>query len=186
MLEVEVQDKEVPKEYRESIKWLAKNRSNKVIFNTNEAHAVVILSEMLKNAEDYVHILCENMNPKVTDEDEYVDAMRKFLNNDKHKIKVLLTDYDKNDKKFDDRKIVKLFKNHKEQVEMKYFEPKAKVISGDTPINWTVSDNRAFRFEKDIEKCIASVNFNNPPLAKKLNESFNAFFNDDDSKKYQL
>jgi len=92
---------EVSEEYRESIKWLAKNRINEVFYNSDERYAVVIFSEMIKNSGNYVYVVCKNMNEKVTCDDEYCDAVRKFLSNDKrHEMKILITDYEESFKRY--------------------------------------------------------------------------------------
>jgi len=174
---------EVSEEYRESIKWLAKNRINEVFYNSDERHAVVIFSEMIKNSENYVYVVCKNMNKKVTCDDEYCDAVRKFLSNDKrHEMKILITDYKES---FEKSKIANVFRNYTDQVEIKYFEPRAKIFIEDSPVNWAVADDRAFRFEENEDDCVAIGNFNNPFMAGKLKESFNTFFNDN-TKKVQL
>lgn len=169
-------------EYKENIKSLARNRIDEIIYNSSEDHAAVILSELIENAENYVHIVCENMNRKVTDRYQYLDAVDQFLSNDKHhEIKILLTDYDKS---FEESKIADVLRKHKEQVFVKYFEPKAKILSEDGfPVNWAVADDRAFRFEENTNEFMAFANFCDRSLAKELNESFNTFFNDENNKK---
>jgi len=170
-------EEKVSKEYRENIKWLAKNRIDEVFYNSNEDHAVVILSELIKNSERYVHIVCENMNPRVTSKLDYLNAVQEFLSNDKHReIKILLTDYDKS---FDKSKIADLLRRYKDQVSIKCFEPEEKIFNeDDSPVNWTVADNRAFRLEENTDECMAFGNFNDPYLAGNLNESFDFFFKD--------
>jgi len=163
--------------YKESIKYLAENRIDEVVYNSDEEHAVVVLSELIKNADDYVHIVCKNMDPTVTGKPEYLDAVKSFLRKkDSKELKILLTDYDNSFKESD---IFNVLKNFPEKVLIKSLGNKFMITSDGSPINWTVADNRAFRLEKDIEKYIAFGNFNDKNLARKFNIYFERFFNND-------
>ena len=160
--------------YKESIKYLAENRIDEIVYNADDEHAVVVLSELIKNADEYVHIVCKNMDPKVTEKPDYLNAVKLFLDKESSKeLKVLMTDNYKDS--FKERKIFKLLEKYPEKVFIKHLGHEIKT-SDDTPINWTVSDDRAFRLEKDIENYIAFGNFNAPNFAKKFNGHFEVFF----------
>jgi DNA-directed RNA polymerase beta' subunit len=164
--------------YKESIRYLAENQKNEIVYNSDSEHALVVLSELIKNASNYVHIVCKNMDPVVADKPEYLSAVKFFLEKNNTEMKILLTDYEESLK---ERKIFKLFKEHSDKVFIKYFEKKVQIASGGSPINWTVSDDKSIRVEKDIDNYIAFANFNDPELAKKYDGHFNAFFADNRS-----
>jgi len=162
-------------EYKKRIKHLAEGHINEMIYNTDDKHAVVVLSELIKNADDYVHIVCKNMDPLVTDKPDYCYAVESFLKKENSKeMKILLTDYDDSLKKSE---IFKILKKYPEKVSISYFEPKVKILSNGTPLNWTVADDKAIRIEIDIDNYIAIGNFYDPNLAKKYNNNFEAFSN---------
>jgi hypothetical protein len=160
--------------YKQKIRNLAENRINEMFYNTDTEHATIVLTELIKNAEEYVYIVAENMNPAATDNEEYLSAVESFLT--KGKMKILLTNYDK--EKFGNSKIGKLLNTHPDVVEIKHSGGR-KVKRDDIPINFTVSDGRAFRFERDIEENIAFGNFNDTETANILENSFiNLFSNE--------
>jgi len=173
----------VPEGYRESIKRLAKERRNEIVYNSNAEHAVILLSELIKNAERYVHIVCKDMNREVMDAPEYIDAVRKFLSEANHKMKVLITDYNsKLNNELKGRDIANIFIENRDKVEVKYLSSGKILGNNGRPINWTVSDDRSFRLERDIDNQIAFGNFYDPDLAEKYNSIFLSIFMDIRSK----
>ena len=162
--------------YKNKIQELAENKTDEMFFNVDKKHATIVLTELIRNAEKYVYILGKNMDPNVTDDEEYLKVVDRFLQTENTEIKILLTDYDK--KKFDDSKIGKLLEKHKEKaVEIRHTEGKLIRREGGIPINFTVSDDRAYRFERDVDNHIAFGNFNDGKTAKNLAENFKNFFN---------
>jgi len=159
--------------YKKKIRNLAEKRTNEMFFNTDAKHATIVLTELIKNAEDYVYIVGENMDPTVTDDEEYLDAVENFLKKENAKMKILLTDYNK--KEFDNSKIGKLLSRYKNVVEIKDSQ-KELVKSDGVTINFTVSDGRAFRFERDVKNRIAFGNFNDTETAISLEKSFENIF----------
>jgi hypothetical protein len=160
--------------YKQKIQNLAENRVNEMFYNTDAEHATVVLTELIKNAEKYVYIVAENMDPVVTDNEEYLKAVDFFLCKKNVKMKILLTDYNK--EKFHSSKIGTLLNKYEGIVEIKNSEGKKIKREGGIPINFTVSDNRAFRFERDVDNHIAFGNFNDKETASILASTFNNLF----------
>ena len=161
-------------EYKEKIKYLAENQINEMFFNTDTEHAMIVLTELVKNAKNYVYIVGKNMDPAVTDNEDYLRAVEDFLKKENAKMKILLTNYDK--EKFGNSKIGELLKKNKSPaIEIKHSQNK-QVKSNDIPINFTVSDGRAYRFERDIDKHIAFGNFKDTETATVLTETFEQLF----------
>ena len=164
--------------YRQHIEQLAEGDIDETISNSDMEHAIVLVSRIIKGAQNYVHILCENMNSVATSRAEYLVAIELFLSGDRNrKMKILFADYNKNS--FNKSKVATLLKKYKEQVEMKRLKKHIKVHSNNSPINWTVCDDKSYRLETDPKKYRALGNFNDPVLAKSLNNKFEKLFCDD-------
>jgi len=159
--------------YKKKIQQLAKDKVNEMFFNVDVEHATIVLTELIRNADNYVYIIGKNMDPAVTDNEEYLKVVEGFLQKKDTIMKILLTNYDK--EIFNNSKIGKLLEKYK-NVEIKHSENKQITREGDIPVNFTVSDDRAFRFERDVDKCIAFGNFNDEETAPFLAKKFNEFF----------
>ncbi|MCL2282752.1 MAG: hypothetical protein FWC26_05485 [Fibromonadales bacterium] len=163
--------------YKEKIQELAEKRIDEMFFNVNAEHAMIVVTELMKNAENYVYVVGKNMDPTVTDNKEYLEAVEFFLKKENSKMKILLTNYDK--EKFENSKIGKLLAKymaeHKE-IEIRHTEGKQIRREGGIPINFTVSDGRAYRFERDVNNHIAFGNFNDEKTATSLAKKFITFF----------
>ena len=163
--------------YKDYIKYVAENRKNEMVYNSSAEHAIVVLSELIKNAKHYVHIVCKNMDPAVTNDECYLEAVESFLENESSKeLSILLTDSYNSSQKSE---IFELLKRYPKKVVVRSLENKIQITSKDRPINWTVSDDTAYRIEIDIDNCIAVGNFNDSAMAKRYNDHFKRFFTDD-------
>lgn len=157
--------------YAKKIFQLAKDKTNEVFYNSSSEHAIIVHQALVQNAENYVYIFSSSMCSEVSNNPEYVEIMSRFLDNYNHNIKIILTDYSES---FPDNPIAQILAHHGGQVEIKKFD--GKVMYKDNPVHFTVSDDRAFRLETDIEKRMAFGNFNSPNQAKALKEIFESVF----------
>jgi nicotinic acid phosphoribosyltransferase len=173
--------------YSEKIANLAMTGTDEMFYNTDAEHAKVVLSELMKNAKQYVHIVCTDMCSDVSNNEKYLEAVKNFLDGDAaREIKILLTNYKQDN--FAETKIAELLKKYQRQVEIKYLSEGRIVNSRDQDheVNFTVSDDRAFRFETNVDKKIAFGNFNAPKKAMILNKKFLELFVDPNVKMLNL
>jgi len=169
-------------EYRKYVKGLAEARSSEIICNADKDHATILLTELVKNSEKNLRILCKNMknmDPDVTGDTYYIDAMAEFLNKENSELKILMTDHYKNENYFNSSEIFSLLKKYKDKVTLKYIkEDELNLVSIDGDLlNFTLSDDAAFRFETDVDKYMALGCFNDRKTVKVLDEKFSASFN---------
>jgi len=162
--------------YEEEIANLAAKKKNKRFYNSDSEHAKIVVRELMANADSYVYIVCCDMCADVSNNDSYIEAVKNFLTKDsKPKIEILFTHY-KN--YFMDLPIAQTLKQYPEQVLLKRL-PEGMLIGKDgNQIDFTVSDDRAYRVEIDVDNQIAFGNFNNCENAKVLKERFEHFFSD--------
>lgn len=160
--------------YKEDIFRLAKSKENKIFYNSSEKHASIVHQAIMKYAENYVYILCSSLCTDISNNTEYCSLTDEFLSRDcNHQIKIIFTSYEKD---FKNKDLFKVFDKYPLQVEMRKFD--GKVTVNNKPIHFTISDDRAYRFETDIEKHMAFGNFNGKTQAMSLKEKFLIIFND--------
>lgn len=158
--------------YAEKIFQLAKDKTDEVFYNSSSEHAIIVHQALVQNAENYVYIFSSSMCSEVSNNQEYVDMVNKFLaDSQNHKIKIILTDYSED---FLNNPIAKVLAKYSRQVEIKRYD--GQVMYKKQPAHFTVSDDRAFRLETDIEKRMAFGNFNSPTQAKDLKNIFDKVF----------
>jgi len=159
--------------YAEDIFRLAKGPEDKVFYNSSAEHAVIVHQALVKYAKEYIYIFSSSMCTEISNNPEYCQYMRDFLDLDgTHKIHIVLTDY--NDA-FKNMPIAKLLADYPMQVIVKQFN--GKVMYNGQPAHFTVTDDRAFRLETNIKEHMAFGNFNSPDQAKVLRETFEQIFN---------
>ncbi|MDR0682768.1 MAG: hypothetical protein LBG15_13130 [Dysgonamonadaceae bacterium] len=171
-------------EYTKKIESLAINGgTNEIFYNSCESHALIVLINLVKNADTYIKSICGNMCSEVSNNPEYVESVRSFLNGNKtRKFQIL---FDKYDISFQSRPIAKTLAMFPNQVEIRKLKS-GYIKYNDKPVHITVSDDRAFRFETDIEKKMAWGNFNNPKQGKAIAKVFDHFFDNRYSERVPL
>jgi len=165
-------------EYRKYVRRLAEARSSEIICNADKDHATILLTELVRNSENNLRILCKNMDPEVTGDTYYINAMTEFLDKENSEVKILMTDHYKDESIFNTSKIYDLFKKYKDKITLKYIkEDELNLVSIDGELlNFTLSDDAAFRFETDVDNNMALGCFNDRETVNVLNEKFYASF----------
>lgn len=159
--------------YATEICKLAERRESKVFYNSSAEHAAIVHQALAKYADSYIDIFSSSMCTEVSNNQEYCAAVKSFLDADKnHCMKIILTDYNEG---FLQTNIAKLLARYPLQVSVK--SCKGRVLYKGKPVHFTVSDDRAFRLETDIDKRMAFGNFNSPSQAMELKNVFEKIFN---------
>lgn len=159
--------------YANDIFRMAAGKEDKMFYNSSTAHASIVHQALAKYATDYIDIFSSSMCTEISNNKDYCKYIENYLEGGKErKIRIILTDYSE---RFNETKIGLLFAKYPGQVSIKSY--KGKVIYKDSPAHFTVSDDRAFRLETDIERHMAFGNFNSPEQARALKETFDKIFN---------
>lgn len=159
--------------YEEEIFSLAKNKTNKLFYNSSAEHASIVHRALAMYAQNEICVFSSSMCSEVSNNDEYCSLIKEFLIKSRNNaIRIILTDYI-ND--FCSQNIYSILKQFPSQVSVKSYSGVVKYNGKDA--HFTVVDNIAFRLETDIEKRMAFGNFNDPSKASALMEVFNRIFN---------
>ena len=162
--------------YSEHLFDLAKNKKNEVFFNSSFEHAKVVHQALAKYAEKYIDIYSRSLCSEISNNQEYCQSIQRFLeSSQENQIKIILTDYDAAE--FKEKPIAKILANFPNQVYIKSYNGEVRYKGN--PVNFTVTADRAFRLETDIENYKAFGNFNSPEQATVLRENFDKLFNSD-------
>lgn len=160
--------------YSDHLFDLAKNKKDEVFFNSSSEHAVVVHQALAKYAEEYIDIYSRSLCSEISNNSDYCQYIKQFLDRSPdNQIRIILTDYDAD--KFKDKPIAQILSKYPNQVKMRSY--KGAVQYKGKPVNFTVTADRAFRLETDIENYKAFGNFNSPTQAIVLRENFDRLFN---------
>lgn len=158
--------------YANHIFDLAKTKKDEVFYNSNAEHASIVHQALVKYADNYIDIFCGCMCTEISNNEIYCKLIEEFLNNDKtHKINIILTDYSDD---FLSKPIAKTLAKYSSQVVVKKYD--GQLIYNENPVHFTVTSDRAFRLETDIENHMAFGNFNSPEQAMALRKVFEKVF----------
>lgn len=159
--------------YANEIFRMAEEKKDKVFYNSSTVHACIVHQALAKYATDYIDIFSSSMCTEISNNKDYCKYIENYLEGGKErKIRIILTDYSE---RFNQTKIGQLFAKYSGQVSIKSY--KGSVKYKNTPAHFTVSDDRAFRLETDIDQHMAFGNFNSPEQARALRETFDKIFN---------
>lgn len=168
--------------YAEKIFRLAEEKTDELFYNSSADHAIIVHQALVKNATDYVDIFSSSMCSEISNNPEYCRLVEAFLKADKrHRINIVFTDYEEG---FTTMPIAKALLKYPLQVRIRRFDGQA--LYKEKPAHFTVSDDRAFRLETDIEQHMAFGNFNSPKQATDLKGLFDKIFNSPLSKTVAL
>ena len=145
------------KDYESYIESLAREDKDEVFFNSSDSHAQIVLKQIVQSAKNELKIYCGNLCTRVSNDMQYIDALKEFLGRRETKIQVLFADF--NDE-FYRKPIYKLFSDYKEQVELKKVLSNHIITKDGVPVHFTIGDSKMYRLETDIENKKAIGNFN--------------------------
>ena len=158
--------------YLEKIEFLASNAINEEFYNSNEEHAQIVLTAMVRYSKEKVRIFCGNMCTDVSNDPKYLNEIKLFLSERRGFMEILFCEYKDH---FKDQPIYKLLNQYpQEQVKIKTIN--TLLMYNGKPVHFTVSDNKSFRFETDTLEKTARGNFYDPDSAKMLSEEFDKLF----------
>ena len=159
--------------YRDVLVSAAKERAETPIFNEGKEHAAILMSVIFDNAENYVDIYCNALNPELSMIDVYYDSLKNCLDRG---IKVRLA-LQSNEAQIDDGAIA-LINAKKDNVKILTPEENSRIqqLLGNINVHFAISDERTYRLEYDPANFKATSSFNDPLIAKALQKAFNSVF----------
>jgi hypothetical protein len=167
-------------DYRKAVESLAQKKKNFDIQNEGDAYAIVIFSNIFKNAENRVRIAANTLRNAVVDSNEYQDALDVFLAKEDTTLQIIVSKLPDNVSERINTNIYRRLYNHpayqEGRIHIKNANRSMFKING-APANFCVADGLMYRIENDIEKRTALCNFGNKARALRLEEVFEQGFN---------
>ena len=148
--------------YREGVEKLFQLRIDQEISNSFPGHAAVLFEQFFKNAQHQVRIFCRNLSASVFGSDFLVQAASAAIKRGVT-VEILLQEKAPQASAF---------------VELLKMCPSARVAVANSVsvreavVNFSVMDQRAYRFEKDRERVQATANMFDPRIASLLVQKF--------------
>lgn len=164
--------------YKDFVKSLSRRSDDRLFLNSDEEHALIVLTELFQRAKKEVRIFAGCLCKRVGDNPEYIIALSEFIERG-GKVKILLNSFDEDLAKSSNLyRRLSYYRVHGKPVEVKKTYAKAYVsgVQDRKEAHFTVCDGESYRVETDIEKRAAECTFNNPAMAKELENFFDSLF----------
>lgn len=162
-------------DYEKAVKYFADNKIDNVLSNSGNEHAVVIFDNMFRTAEKEICLYaCDIFSEQneVTVSPSYMESLRKFLNKEGTRLRIVLKNYDENTSRNSLRDMVKQYPS---KVELRKNE-RGEVKIGNANVHFCIADGRMYRVEYDTDKRQARCNFNDVNAVNRYQTVFNQLF----------
>lgn len=171
-------------EYKVFVHTLARNSEDRIFLNSDEDKAIVVLVQLIQNAQQELRIFAGNLCNLIGDNSDYIIAISEFIERGGI-VRILLNSYNstyaKNSNLFK-RLAYHIAQGRNVLVKETHAKPYRTSDIERKEIHFTVGDSVAYRIETDIEKRTAECNFNSPQVAKGIADFFDELFEADESK----
>lgn len=162
-------------DYEKAVKYFADNKIDNVLSNSGNEHAVVIFDNMFRTAEREICLYARDIfseQNEVTISPSYMKSLRKFLNKEGTRLRIVLKNYDENTSRNSLRDMVKQYPS---KVELRKNE-RGEVKIGNTSVHFCIADGRMYRVEYDTDNRQAKCNFNDENAVNRYQTVFNQLF----------
>jgi len=157
--------------YRESVQQLMTSRSSKPVSNGKPEHAAVLFELFFKNASNYVKIFCHNLDARVFDCPEVIEAAADAA---KRGIAIdIIVQNQPQSTKFLQR-LEALDKKESIRLDLVKNAGVSNAKLNGLEVNFAVMDGYAYRIEPDSSKLEAFACMNHPATGNQLVSSYNS------------
>ena len=172
------------KQYRSAVENYAKNGVDYLFHNKGDKHALIILSNLLQNAQHKIRIAANRLfNDEVVNTSEYIESLKQFLDRKDTTLSILVSQRPTPE----DFKTVSREKtlywmlfNHpayrQGRIQIKDGGGKSFRDKDGQNVNFCTGDDRMFRLEDNIEQRKAIANFKDESFTKVLNGVFDLVY----------
>lgn len=161
-------------EYRAIVENAVMTKNGEIIFNNSHDHAAVLIENLFKYGQGTINVLSGTLNASVFCNPGVLQNIESFLGTKDNKIRILLDDQDKIDKK--DHMFISKYSTHKDIQFKKMREDLKKKIG----YHFVVNGNN-YRFEKNKQLPSAIAAFGDLDFSKTLHDAFEKLWNNSDS-----
>lgn len=152
--------------YREKIDRLITASTGDVVLNGTHDHAAIVLERMFARADKCVKILSEKIDPRIYSEPRTLEAAKRMLGARDRTIQVLVEDLEATPVS---RNPFFALADEASNLEIRQVP---KNLRGPVAINFSLMDDRGYRFEKDQTGATAIVAFGEKDLTPRLRAVF--------------
>lgn len=168
------------KEYERAIEYYASKKIDNLMHNGGSEQALIVFKNIFKNSNSHIRIAAGSLNNnEVVNTNDYISAIKTFLENNDSKLDILLTNFDDSVREQKGTNFFKFIKDSKAYTEgrirIKDAEGQSFKIGNDT-IHFCTSDSTMYRIEIDIQLRKARCNFGDTDTTKKLESIFDSHF----------
>lgn len=172
-------------EYREFVHDLIKRGDGRTFLNSDEDHALIVLTELINKAKEELLIFAGSLTGRVGSDPAYIIAISEFIERG-GTLNILLNDFQRDSIEA---------KNSRLYRRLSYYQYAGKPVvvkrtnsypyrsedPSQKPVHFTIADRDGYRLETDIEERSAQCSVNDPNVAKALAGVFEGVFNDKNS-----
>lgn len=175
-------------QYRNFVKSLAESGENRTFLNSDEDHAVEVLVQLFRLANEDVRIFASSLCEHVGNRQEYIVAISEFIERG-GRLFILLNGYKEELSK--ESSLFKRLAYYKSKgcpvfVRKTNAHPYRTSDPDRNEVHFTIGDKKSYRIETNTEKRTAECNFNSPTIATVTADFFDKLFNDDRAEEIDL
>lgn len=172
-------------EYRSFVHDLIVRGDGHTFLNSDEDHALVVLTELIKMAQEVVRIFAGSLTGRVGNDPAYVIAISEFVERG-GKLHILLNDYQPDSAEAKNSRLYRRLSYYQYLgkpvvVKRTNHQPYRTEDPDQTPVHFTIADHKAYRLETDTKERSAQCSVNDPKAASVLAEFFDDIFNNEAS-----
>ena len=172
------------KAYRAAVEDYARDGVDYLFHNKGDEHALIILSNLFKNAKKQIRIAANKLcNDSVVNTKDYLDSMKVFLDRGNTKLSILVTEKpsieDINSCETENCFYRMLFTHPayaEGRIHIKEAGGQSFRDATEEKINFCTGDDKMFRLENNIMERTAVANFNDKSVTRKLIEAFDEVY----------
>lgn len=171
-------------QYRIAVQNYARDGVNYLFHNKGDEHALIILSNIFKNAKSHIRIAANKLyNDEVVNTIEYVESMKAFLDKKDTRLDILITTKPTKEEVTEygpENTLYWMLYNHpayrQGRVEIKEGQGRFFRNEEGVQVDFCTGDEKMFRLEGDIVKRQAIANFNDEDATRQLIEAFDKVY----------
>ena len=170
-------------QYRIAVENYARNGVSYLFHNRGDEHALIILTNIFKNARSHIRIAANRLyNDEVVNTREYVESMKAFLDQKDTRLDIFITMKPTKDEVTEygpENTLYWMLYNHPA-----YRQGRVTIKDGQgsffknngQQVNFCTGDDRMFRLESNIVERQAIANFNDEESTRELIEAFDGIY----------
>lgn len=171
-------------QYRTAVQNYARDGVDYLFHNRGDEHALIILSNIFRNARSHIRIVANRLyNDEVVNTEEYIGSMKAFLDQKDTRLSIFITTKPTKEEVTQygpETTFYWMLYNHpayrQGRVEIKEGQGSFFKNPDGRQVNFCTGDDRMFRLENNIEERQAIANFNDERSTRQLIEAFDSVY----------